>query len=914
MGVNQALWEDSHVHDKLHTYLCLLLLTLLLAACGGDGTNATPLAPTGLTATPGEGNVTVRWQDNSTNETGFSIYRREASATTAGLEGQQAPAFSKLDSVGANVTEYEDTSAKPGMLYRYGVTADGVTGSSALVATEEDTPVAAGNRAPTAKGQSLSTPEDVPIAVTLKGSDPDGDALTYSVVTAPAYGTLSGDAPKLLYTPNKDYNGKDAFTFTVSDGQATSAEATVTLTVGDVNDAPVATAQEVSTEEDTPVTITLTGSDAEGEALSFAVVTQPSKGSLGVVDQATGKVVYTPKLNETGADSFTFTVSAGGATSAAATVTINLGVVNDAPVAKPQTVTTEEDTAKPITLSATDDDGDSLTYTVVTLPLNGTLSGIDANQKITGALSYTPKPDYFGPDSFTFKANDGNDDSNIATVGITVEAVNDAPTALALDNNSVKENEPVGTVVGSFSTTDIDSSSFTYSLVKGTGGEDNDSFTVSSDKLETAASFDFETKNSYNVRVQVSDGEFSVTQNFTVSVIDVNEIVSNTNDSGPGSLRQVLADAPADFTVTFAANVAGQTITLTGSEIVLDKNLTIDGNITIDGNANSRIFNVSSGATVVLKDLTVTNGIANNGGGIYNQGTLTLQGDASISGNRSNGNDGGVYNLGTLTLQDSSSISGNTAPNETGGVYNGGTLTLQDNSSISNNTAKSAAGGVYNDGTLTLSGAANISDNTVTNGVGGGVVIRNGTVTLEDSSIISGNTATTNGGGVYSAPGSTMTLRGSSSINNNASNYGGGVLAYGTSLTLSGTASISSNTAAINGGGVFISYSSTLTVEGSASISGNTAGESGGGVHNRFDTVTLKDNASIGDNSAQNGGGVTNENGTLEMSGTASISNNTANVSGGGVWNYYGTLDGADYDGANGDDNIFGNTPDQVSP
>ena len=790
------------MHRKLHLTLWSLLLTLLLAACGGDATRDVPTAPTGLTATPGEGVVTLRWQDRSDNETGFTIYRREASTDTAsvdstGLGSQQASAFSKLGSVAENVTEYEDTSVTPGTLYRYGVTADGEVSSSAMVATEENEPVAAGNRAPSANGQSLSTPEDAPIAVTLTGSDPDGDALTYTIVTAPAYGKLSGDAPKLLYTPKENYNGKDSFTFTVSDGKATSAAATVTLTIGDVNDAPTANDKEVSTEEDTPVTITLTGSDPDGDALTFAIATQPSKGGLGTINQSTGEVTYTPGANENGADTFTFTVSDGEKTSAPATVTVNLNVVNDAPVAKAQQLVTPEDTPLDITLSGSDADGDALTYEVVTEPEHGSLSfpnlnpcetNLDGSPSTNCAfqpsglapsdarqLTYTPDNNYVGPDSFTFKANDGLDDSAEVTVSITVTAVNDAPSDITLTGSSVAENEPAGTVVGSLSASDIDSTSFTYSLVAGAGDDDNASFSISGDELKTAASFDFETKSSYSVRVQVSDGDASFEEAFTVTVTDVDErlVVTTEADNGAGSLRQVASDALAGETITFASTV--QTVLLTGSEIVLNKNLTIQGDVIIDAHANSRIFNVSSGATVVLKDLTLTNGNASNGGGIYNNGTLTLQGDASISnntasnksvgggvynsgtltlqgdasisGNNSTGNDGGVFNLGTLTMQDSSSVSGNTATMDTAGMYNGGTLTMQDNSSVSDNTSGGDAGGVYNDGTLTLSGAASISNNTAANS-GGGVVIRKGAVTLKDNSSISNNSAT-NGGGVY---------------------------------------------------------------------------------------------------------------------------------------------------------------------
>src|SRR5205814_10592893 len=127
--------------------------------------------------------------------------------------------------------------------------------------------------------------------------------------------------------------------------------------------------------------------------------------------------------NYNGPDSFTFKANDGSLDSNTATVTITITAVNDAPVATDQTVTTDEDTAKAITLSATDVEGSPLTYAIVSGPAHGTLTGT------APALTYTPAANYSGPDSFTFKANDGSLDSNVATVTIAVTAVNDAPVA-----------------------------------------------------------------------------------------------------------------------------------------------------------------------------------------------------------------------------------------------------------------------------------------------------------------------------------------------------------------------------------------------------------------------------------------------------------------------------------------------------
>lgn len=104
---------------------------------------------------------------------------------------------------------------------------------------------ASSNSTPIANAQSVTTDEDVNVAITLSGTDADGDSLSYTIITQPVNGILSGTAPDLTYTPNANFNGGDSFTFVVNDGTADSVEATVTITVNPVNDVPAANAQTV---------------------------------------------------------------------------------------------------------------------------------------------------------------------------------------------------------------------------------------------------------------------------------------------------------------------------------------------------------------------------------------------------------------------------------------------------------------------------------------------------------------------------------------------------------------------------------------------------------------------------------------------------------------------------------------------
>src|SRR6185295_5303422 len=196
------------------------------------------------------------------------------------------------------------------------------------------------------------------------------------------------------------------------------------ITVTAVNDAPVANAQAVVTDEDTAKAITLSATDAEGSPLTYTVVAPPAHGTLSGTAPA---LTYTPAANYNGPDSFTFKANDGTLDSTVATVSITVTAVDDAPVAANDSYATDEDTALTVAapgVLSNDTDADSVTITAVvgTAPAHGTLT-LAAN----GGFTYTPAANFNGADSFSYKATDGTADSSLATVTIAVRAVNDAP-------------------------------------------------------------------------------------------------------------------------------------------------------------------------------------------------------------------------------------------------------------------------------------------------------------------------------------------------------------------------------------------------------------------------------------------------------------------------------------------------------
>jgi len=312
------------------------------------------------------------------------------------------------------------------------------------------------NAPPSAEPVSARVAEDTATEIRLAGNDLDGDELSYRLVTNPSNGTLSGTGPVLTYSPEANYSGPDSFTYAVSDGQASSSVATVSITVAAVDDVPRANDQSTSTKENRPATIILSGSDIDSKTLSFAIVAQPKHGTLvyGSDFSRNGTLLYRPEARYTGSDSFAFKVNDGTTDSAPAAISINV-TKNQVPMAQPQVVTTAEDVPGRVTLGGSDPDGDTVVFSVVTGPTHGTLSGTAPD------LTYTPNRDFQGLDSFTFKVNDGAADSDPAIVSITITATNDPPIA-ANDHVTTSEDTPKAILLRGI---DPDGNRLTYSIL-----------------------------------------------------------------------------------------------------------------------------------------------------------------------------------------------------------------------------------------------------------------------------------------------------------------------------------------------------------------------------------------------------------------------------------------------------------------
>ncbi|NNG01092.1 MAG: tandem-95 repeat protein [Desulfobacteraceae bacterium] len=290
---------------------------------------------------------------------------------------------------------------------------------------------------PQAIPQFVQVMEDTSGNITLYGFDPENDPLTYTV-HPPEIGTLSGIAPELVYQPAPDHYGEDNFYFSVNDGTSESELAQVHIHILPVNDPPVASGTSQTTEEDKSLTINLAQlvSDPDSPDLTYTL-SPPEHGNLAI-DGA--QVTYTPALNHSGSDHFSYQVSDGEYQSQAAMVNIVIQSVNDRPTCSDLSVEMAEDQVLPFTLPAIDVDNDSLTYRT-TSPLYGRLTGTGPD------FSYTPDPDWHGTDRFFYHVNDGTFDSDTSEVVITVAPVPDAPQVYQ-PHLSVKEDDTLTIILG----------------------------------------------------------------------------------------------------------------------------------------------------------------------------------------------------------------------------------------------------------------------------------------------------------------------------------------------------------------------------------------------------------------------------------------------------------------------------------
>jgi VCBS repeat-containing protein len=336
------------------------------------------------------------------------------------------------------------------------------------------------NEPPIVLDKSYSATEDTVLVVgggtglLVGATDEDDDPMTAALHTAPQHGTVSiTPSGSFQYTPNSNFFGTDTFLYVANDTLADSEPATVTITVAPVPDAPIAVNDLYFVEFGSSIApnaatgVLANDSDGDNDPMTAQLISNVTNGTL--VFNPNGSFSYNPNPGFHATDSFTYRVTDGGLQSSVATVTIR---VDSTPVANADSYAVIEDTTfnvrgpQGVLANDTDLENDRLTAVLVNSPTHGQLTLVS-----DGGFTYVPSANYFGTDSFTYRANDGDQLSPPVTVTLSISAVNDAPVATD-DSYGVAPNESItiGAANGLLNNdSDVDSSTLTVALVPDSG-------------------------------------------------------------------------------------------------------------------------------------------------------------------------------------------------------------------------------------------------------------------------------------------------------------------------------------------------------------------------------------------------------------------------------------------------------------
>ncbi len=415
----------------------------------------------------------------------------------------------------------------------------------------------------------FSVAEDGVIVFDVLENDTDGDndPLTITNPGTPSNGTVELlSNGNIRYTPAPGFNGTDSFTYAVTDGTV-EVTGQVTVTVNDVNDAPLASDDSVSTNEDTPVVIDVLNndSDPDGDTLTVISIDSVQSGTASINDDNT--VNFTPAAGFSGQAGFTYSVDDGNGGSDSASVTVRVSDVKDSPNAADDSVSTEENTAVviPVLANDSDPDGDALSISAISNVQSGTAS-VNANNTVT----FTPTAGFSGQAGFDYTVDDGNGATDTASVTVLVSNTNQNPEAVD-DTVATEEDDPVAITVLQ-NDTDPDDDSLTLSVLtqpsngtaevlaqgnaivyrpaSGFSGVDSFTYQVSDGNGGTDSATVTITVSNVNVAPTAANDSALVAQGEAVTIA----VLANDSDPDGDTLSVSIATPPANGTATVQSN------------------------------------------------------------------------------------------------------------------------------------------------------------------------------------------------------------------------------------------------------------------------------------------------------------------------------------------------------------------------
>jgi hypothetical protein len=392
------------------------------------------------------------------------------------------------------------------------------------------------NDPPTAMDDISNTEENMATIIDIINNDTDLDGFvnpaSITITSNPSNGSITNintQSGEITYNPDLGFNGNDQFIYTVTDDSgAVSNQAEVRISIGSVNDLPIAVDDNVETDEELAIQIDVLNNDSDPDGnlnpSSVIVTTNPDNGTITAINQTSGIITYMADTNFNGEDTFIYTVEDdSGAVSNEAIVTIGVRPVNDPPVALNDNVEIEEDTPLIINILNNDSDIDGtlnpVSVSIVNQPEMGTIENINTS---SGAITYLPNENFFGMDQFTYTVSDDSGDvSNQATVSITIQTINDPPVITEIPPIIFNEDETFPQLLTDFQeyVTDPETpdSLLNYTFTQGT------SISI---ELNFPAVIFSALPNWYgtdSITIIVSDGEYSDSSKIQIIVEPVND-------------------------------------------------------------------------------------------------------------------------------------------------------------------------------------------------------------------------------------------------------------------------------------------------------------------------------------------------------------------------------------------------------
>jgi len=380
--------------------------------------NGLPVAVNDNAATSENTPVTIDVLGNDSDPDGDALTIVEVGTPSAG----------SATLVGGNIVYQPNTGFSGEDSFVYQIEDNNGESSSALVRVT----VSNVNSEPVAVADAAATSENTPVSISVlaNDSDPDGTTadLTLTIVTPPANGDASVSGDAIVYDPDTGFAGTDSLEYQIEDADGATANASVTISVAQVNGPPLAANDTATTLQGVAVTINVLSndSDPDDDDLTLSVTEAPASGSA--VPRPNGSILYTPIAGFAGIDSFTYEISDTSGEVSDAVVTVTVTEVNSEPVAVDDEAGTLQGT--PVTIDVlgndSDENNDSLSVSIAS-PASSGEAVVAANNNIV----YTPLADFVGDDSFGYLIEDGNGGEATATVTVTVTSANTAPEAIA---------------------------------------------------------------------------------------------------------------------------------------------------------------------------------------------------------------------------------------------------------------------------------------------------------------------------------------------------------------------------------------------------------------------------------------------------------------------------------------------------